>query len=72
MVNKIKLERRQAMDYAKILGLIVALSGKVQQDLQDRKITVKELLELISAGVEDLGVGGWVILDLTKKSDANK
>ena len=60
------------MDYAKILGLIVALSGKIQQDLQDRKITVKELLELISAGVEDLGVGDWVILDLTKKSDANK
>ena len=60
------------MDYAKILGLIVALSGKIQQDLQDKKITVKELLELISAGVEDLGVGDWVILDLTKKSNANK
>lgn len=60
------------MDYAKILGLIVALSGKIQQDLQDRKITVRELLDLISAGVEDLGVGDWVILDLTKKSDANK
>ena len=57
------------MDYSKILALVLHLATKINQDMADKKITVRELLELVESGLEDLGLMDKVILDLSKKEN---
>jgi len=52
----------------KLFPLFIKISAKIEQDFQDRQITVDELLDLIKTVVDELGLGNQVVLDLSKKA----
>jgi len=52
----------------KLFPLFIKVSAKIEQDFQDKQITVDELLDLIKTVVDELGLGNQVILDLSKKA----
>lgn len=54
--------------FNKLFPLFLRLSAKVEQDFQDKQITVDELLGLIKTVIDELGLGDEIILDMTKKT----
>ncbi len=54
------------MDYSKIVGAVMAEAMEIKRDVDDKKITVNELLNVVKTAVDKLGIGNKVIIDLEK------
>jgi len=54
------------MDYSKIFGLVMALVVEAKQDMEDKKVTISELIDLVKTAVDKLGLGDKVVIDLNK------
>jgi predicted kinase len=50
-----------------VLSVFMAVAAQLQKDFSDKKITVREFLELVQTVIEELGLGDKVILDFSKK-----
>jgi len=54
-------------DITAIMAIITAVVTKLGMVTEDKKITVKEILEIVEEVVKSLGIENKVVVDLSKK-----